>query len=35
MLEALYNNVEWNIFSSLINVCNYIAEWYDDELYNR
>ena len=31
MLETLCNNVNGNISSSLINVCHYIAEFYEDE----
>ena len=31
MLEVLYDNVEENISSSLINLCHYIAEYYEDE----
>ena len=31
MFEVLSNNVEENISSSLINVCHYIAEYYEDE----
>ena len=32
MLEALSGNVGGNISSSLINLCHYIAEYYEDEL---
>ena len=31
MLVALSDNVEGNISSSLINLCHYIAEYYEDE----
>ena len=31
MLETLCNNLNGNISSSLINVCHYIAEFYEDE----
>ena len=31
ILEALSDNVEGNISSSLINLCHYIAEYYKDE----
>ena len=31
MLKVLSDNVEWNISSSLINLCHYIAECYEDE----
>ena len=31
MLVALFDNVEGNISSSLINLCHYIAEYYEDE----
>ena len=31
MLEALSDNVEGNMSSSLINVCHCIAEYYEDE----
>ena len=31
MLEVLFNNVNGNISSSLINVCHYIAEFYEEE----
>ena len=31
MLKALSNNVEGNISSSLINLCRYIAECYEDK----
>ena len=31
MLEALSNNVKGNISSSLINLCHYIAEFYEEE----
>ena len=31
MLGALSSNVEENIISSLINLCHYIAECYEDE----
>ena len=31
MLEALSDNVERNISSILINLCHYIAEYYEDE----
>ena len=31
MLKVLSDNVDGNISSSLINVCHYIAEWYEDE----
>ena len=31
ILEALSDNVEENISSSLINLCHYIAEYYEDE----
>ena len=31
ILEALSDNIEGNIPSSLINVCHYIAEHYEDE----
>ena len=31
MLEALYNNVNGNISSSLINLCHYMAEFYEEE----
>ena len=31
MLNELSDNVEVNILSSLINVCHYIAECYEDE----
>ena len=30
MLEALSDNVEGNISSSLNNLCHYIAEYYED-----
>ena len=31
MLEVLYNNVNGNISSSLINLCHCIAEFYEEE----
>ena len=31
MLEALSNNVNGNISSSLINLCHYIAEFNEEE----
>ena len=31
MLEALSDNVEENISSSLINLCHYITEYYEDK----
>ena len=31
MLEALYNNIEGSISSSLIYLCHYIAECYENE----
>ena len=31
MLVALSDNVEGNILSGLINLCHYIAEYYEDE----
>ena len=31
ILEALSNDIEENISSSLINLCHYIAEYYEDE----
>ena len=31
MLEELSDNVEGNISSNLINLCHYIAEYYEDE----
>ena len=31
MLEALSNNIEGSISSSLINLCHYIAECYENE----
>ena len=31
MLEVLYNNINSNISSSLINLCHYIAEFYEEE----
>ena len=31
MLEALSNNIERNISSSLIKICNFSAECYEDE----
>ena len=31
ILVALFDNVEGNISSSLINLCHYIAEYYEDE----
>ena len=31
MIVALSDNVEGNISSSLINLCHYIAEYYEDE----
>ena len=30
MLEALSDNVEGNISSSLINLCHYITAYYED-----
>ena len=31
MLVALSDNIEGNILSSLINLCHYIAEYYEDK----
>ena len=31
ILEALSNDIKENISSSLINLCHYIAEYYEDE----
>ena len=31
MLKALYDNVEENISSSLMTLCNYVAECYEGE----